>query len=214
MRVHKCCVGILAAFLFATTAEAAVIILVRSAPATGLPGFTTHTLTATSDVSGELIHAVDFVGDGNNDPATGKGFFGPMYQHTFPLPAIFKPDGIPPLIPDLFPSRDDSQFLVGSTTVVVPPGLAEEGPNLLQAAWAWSTPIGQSFELAQIVVSNASTTPVTYRGTFAVTRNGFIVDTPEVTGMLPLVPEPTSNLPLVALVTGVLSLRSRRRPIP
>jgi hypothetical protein len=145
-------------------------------PTPGLPGFRTHTLTAVSD---DPITAIDFVGDGRNDPSTGKGFFGPMNQISLPasLTTIFSDNNA--LIPLLSPghtAQEDSHFLVLSTNVVVPPGLAEEGPKVLQAAWAWSSSPGHVVPFAQIVVPES--TIIGFRGTITALVDGVQTDFP------------------------------------
>jgi hypothetical protein len=193
----------LLATLFAVdSSRAAVVISSRSVPTPELPGFTTHTVTATSTVPGELIHAVDFAGNGSNDPFNGRGFFGPMNQINpagiltiFPYPDPCLVCGV--IGPDW--RRRDSHFLAKANEIVVPAGFAEEGPNILQAVWAWPQPIGQSFDFAQLVVPN-SAPPVHYRGVFAITRGGTIVDLPEVSGVI-LIPEPaTGSLVVLAML--------------
>jgi hypothetical protein len=76
---------------------------------------------------------------------------------------------------------------------VVPASYAEEGPHILQAIWAWPQPAGQSLDFAQVVVPNAAAAAVNYRGVFAVTRGGTIVDLPEVSGVIQI-PEPATSL--------------------
>jgi hypothetical protein len=149
-------------------------------PTPGLPGFTTYTVTATADAP---IVAVDFAGNGSNDPATGRGFFGVLNQvNPFGLPTIFNDNNTVFSVVGSDPARD-SQFRVNSSTVTDPAGLAEEGPNLLQAAWAWSTPQSNSVAFAQLVIPNTVGT-VQYRGTVTVFRDGVNVDLPVTSGVL------------------------------
>jgi hypothetical protein len=186
--------------ILAGTSQSGVIITTESMPAINMPGFTTYTLTATSDVPGELFAAVDFVRDGSNDPAKGRGFFGHMYYVPPPYGGILTPTG-PIGVPPLGYVQNDSYFLVRSTEIVVPAGLAEEGSNFLQAAWAWRQPIGQSFELAQIVIPDNAI--VTYRGVFTVNRNGTYLDLPAVSGTIGA-PEPASVLLVGWAISGLL----------
>ncbi len=151
--------------------QAAVFVSSESMPTPGLPGFSTHTLTLVSDVPGEVIQGIDFGGHrNNNNPAIGFGFFGPMNQvNPVGLPTIFLDNNT------VFQSfghdpKQDSQFLVRSSDVVVPAGFAEEGPNILQVIWAWSNPVGQSVPVAQIVTQDGGPA-ITYRGIIVV-RNG------------------------------------------
>ena len=78
-------------------------------PTPGLPGFTTYTVTATVDAP---IVALDFAGDGSNNPVTGRGFFGALNQvNPFGLATIFNDNN------SLFPvigsdAAQDSQFKV------------------------------------------------------------------------------------------------------
>jgi hypothetical protein len=120
---------------------------------------------------------------------------------------VFKPIPIHDIVDPNLIGRQDSHFLAGRAGIVVVPGRSEEGPDVLQAAWAWQTPIGQSFELAQIVVPDNSI--VTYRGNFAVTRDGTFVDTPEVSGTIG-VPEPaTIGLVVLSTIGLLVCLRMR-----
>src|SRR5262245_31559498 len=104
-------VKLLFVLLVAGTSAAANATIVIShdngVPTTGLPGFRTVTVTATSTVAGELIQGVDFFGGPiyNMD----LGFFGPMNQ--------VNPSGQPTVFQDLnaffgaTPVAQDSQFL-------------------------------------------------------------------------------------------------------
>src|SRR5262245_44290340 len=145
-----------------------------------LPGFRTYIVTATSTVAGEQIQGVDFAGDGSNNPATGKGFFGAMNNlGTTPVSTVYQDNNA--IIPPLFPGKtaaQDSQFMVnsGAANVAHPPGLDEEGPDILQGIWAWTEPQGQSVPIAQLVLPSG-TNPL-FRGSFALNKNGTIFDSP------------------------------------
>jgi PEP-CTERM motif len=181
--------------LSTSPAHAAVSVYLDSAiPTPGLPGFTTYTLTAASDQPGEFITAIDFAGNGSNDPLTGRGFFGTSFNQVNPfgLSTVFSD------INTLFPlvgadPKQDSQFLVNSTNVVVPPGLAEEGPYLMQAAFAGSTVggFGEVFPFVQLVLPSGGAN-IFYRGEFTVFRSGANVTLPESDGGIviesPLIP--------------------------
>jgi hypothetical protein len=204
----------LLATLFAVdSSRAGIVISSRSVPTPELPGFTTHTVTATSTVPGELIHAADFAGDKSNDPATGRGFFGPMNQvNPAGMQTIFDPFDECLVCGVIGPDwrRRDSHFLAKAREIVVPAGFAEESPHILQAIWAWPQPVGQSLDFAQLVVPNAVAAVVNYRGVFAVTRGGTIVDLPEISGVIPI-PEPaTSSLVGLALLALVGLVRRTR----
>src|SRR5688572_16520339 len=71
--------AVLTGLALATASQATVTISSTSVDTPGLTGFKTWTVTATST---DPITAIDFVGDGNNDTATGRGFFGPLNQLT------------------------------------------------------------------------------------------------------------------------------------
>ena len=143
-------------------------------PTPGMPGFITYTVSATADAP---ITAIDFVGDGSNNPATGRGFFGPLNQvNPFGLPTIFNDNNVFFASIGSNPARD-SQFNVSSSTVVVPPGLTEEGSNILQAAWAWTAPQANSIAFAQLVVPGSAGS-VQFRGAITVLRNGVQTDIP------------------------------------
>jgi hypothetical protein len=184
-------VCLLATLVAVDSSRADIVISARSAPTQGLPGFTTHTVTATSTVPGELIQAVDFAGDGSNDPFNGRGFFGPMNQVNPAGQSTIFDNAICPLqCPDWGPR--DSHFLPLVHQIVVPTGFAEEGPHILQAVWAWPQPVGQSLDFAQLVLPS-SAPPVNYRGVFVVIRDGTVVELPEVSGVIPI-PEPARGL--------------------
>jgi hypothetical protein len=88
--IRNLCLAVLSVLTLTNTTFAAAILTQQGVPTVGLPGFTTWTLTAVSTVPDEPIVAIDFAGDGSNDPATGRGFFGAMNQwNPFGLPTIF-----------------------------------------------------------------------------------------------------------------------------
>ncbi len=203
--------AVLAVLGLAATSQAGFVISTSSQPTTGLAGFNTWTVTATSDNGG--ITAVDFAGNGNNDPATGKGFFGQMNQvNPAGQATIFQDNNaFFAFVPGANVSQD-SQFNVASSAVVVPPGLAEEGPAILQAAYAWSTPQALSLPIAQIVIPIAATGTVNYRGTMTALVQGVQTDF-DVNGTIggPVIPEP-ATLSLVGLAMAALvGFRARKR---
>jgi PEP-CTERM motif len=182
----------LALLAVAATSQAAII-SDNGVATPGLAGFKTFTVSVQSD---EPVTAVNFVGDGSNDAGSGFGFFGAMNQRNpFGLPSIFT-DNNGVMVPAGFDQAQDSQFRVNSTTVVVPPNLAEEGANVLQAAWAWSTPqtAVPPLAIAQIVIPDAAAGQVSYRGQITVLRGGANVDLPVEMGILGGVPAPDIQL--------------------
>jgi hypothetical protein len=184
--LRNTCLAVLTVLAVAAASEAAVTIsgnLPANGVATpGLTGFKTYTLMANSD---DPITAVDFVGDGNNDTASGRGFFGTMNQITLPAGnTIFQDSNA--LIPLLVPganAQQDSQFSVLTSAVVVPPGLQEETGSLLQAAYAWSVSPGNSIPLAQIVIPDTNMAGVNFRGAITALVNGVQTDFP-ISGMV------------------------------
>src|SRR5262245_34105591 len=73
-------VGVLAVLLVARTSQYAVVITSEKLPS-ALAGHSLWRLTALSTVPADTILGFDFEGNpANNDPATGRGFFGPMSQ--------------------------------------------------------------------------------------------------------------------------------------
>jgi hypothetical protein len=192
--------------LFAASYSRADVVVTSDSgvPTAGLPGFRTYTVSATSTVPGELIHVVDFVGNpDNNDPATARGFFGAMNQIQFGgMPTVFDTQ-----IP--FPEQRalDSHFLVQGLDFVA--AFPSESSTSLRAIYSGTGPLGQSIDIAQLVIPMAASATVHYRGTFAVTRGGTIVDTSEVLGSIVSVPEP-ANLLLLGLAIVALPATRRR----
>src|SRR5688572_3402514 len=93
--LRKPILAVLTCLALATVSQATVTISTTSVDTPGLAGFKTWTVTA---VSTDPITAIDFVGDGSNDAATGRGFFGPLNQVGLPTgPTIFEDGNI--LIP-------------------------------------------------------------------------------------------------------------------
>lgn len=179
------CFGLLAVLAVASVAQSAVTIsgnrLVDGIDTPGLAGFKTYTLVATSDVAGEGIQGIDFAGDASNDPATGKGFFGPLNQvNPFGSPTIYT-DANNAIVGTGGNVLHDSQFMVNSQQVIVPAGFSEEGPNILQGIWSWDAPVGQSIAFAQLVIPTAQTAVVQARGSFAVVRGGTPTDLDAIT---------------------------------
>lgn len=186
-------------FLFAmlaigslTASAIAVVDITPSySPTPFLPGYITHTLTATVPV-GEKLIGFDFVSTNGN-----YGFFGPINQiNPANLPTIFADFGAIDLFPPLDWSQD-SHFRVKSTDGI---GLlATEDATFLKAAFNY-LPAGVANKASNVweFVQIAHAAPVEYRGTLTV-RNALGVDRLEyISGVLPAVPEPTT-LALVAL---------------
>jgi hypothetical protein len=178
------------------SSPAAVTVSASASPTQGLPGYNTWLVRAHSDAP---MQGFDFAGDGSNDPATGRGFFGPMNQRNpFGMPTVFEPECIIECrfdVPRLI--REDSHFPFRTVNLVIPSGKAEEGPNLLQGIWAHSSPVGMDFALAQIVVPNGGA--FSYRGLISVLENGSIVEVP-IEGRFPI-PEPAS-----AVLAGFMAM--------
>jgi PEP-CTERM motif len=158
-----------AILLCATSSYATVTIETTSQPTPGLPDYLTYTYTA---VSTEPIVVFDFAGNGNSDPATGKGFFGAMNQvNPLGLSTVFADNNAAfPLVGANV--LQDSQFLV-KTTDVVAAFNGFENANLLQGVWAWSPPSspGNTFPFAQIVAPANSPNPIHYRGEIVTTNS-------------------------------------------
>jgi hypothetical protein len=135
--------------------EASITISSTSIVTPGLPGFRTHTLTATSD--GAPIQGFDFVGDPTApvDPVTSRGIFGPLNQLSPPGGLSTVWTDIDVLLPILIPgsdARQDSKFLFNSQSLLIIPGSARESATSLQAAFSTTTNFGQSVPFAQIVL--------------------------------------------------------------
>lgn len=184
--------AMLASISLTANAMAAIDITPSYAPTLFLPGYITHTLTATVPV-GEKLIGFDFVSTNGN-----YGFFGPMHQlNPAGLPTIFADNNaLFPLI-SLFDFSQDSQFKVLSTDGIAI--LASESPTSLRAAFNY-LPAGVANKASNVweFVQIAHSAPVEYRGTLTV-RNALGVDRLEyISGVLPAVPEPTT-LALIAL---------------
>jgi len=199
----------------AASAQAAVIVTSSAgSDVPGLPGYKSFTITATSNVVGEQIQGVDFAGDGSNDPATGKGFFGPMNQLGPPtLNTTYQDNNnLIPLLNVGHTSAEDSQFLVnsGASNIAHPSGFDEESATILQGIWAWTDPQGQSVNFAQLVIPTAGQGTVTFRGSFSLNTTGGIIDTPVVTGSVSTapVPEPAT---MTLLGLAAFGFAGRRR---
>jgi hypothetical protein len=182
--------SVLTVLAIAVSSRADVTISSTNVETPGLAGFHTFTVTATST---DPITAIDFVGDGGNDPATGRGFFGPLNQLTAAgMPTPFQDFNL-----FLTNPAQDSQFSVVSGQVVVPAGLAEESATHLQAAWAWSSSPGNTVNFAQLVIPDAAAATVNFRGAVTALVGGVQTDFP-VSGMIGL--GPVGMAPVIAPV--------------
>ena len=142
-------------------------------------GHSLYTLTAFSDNPNEPILGFDFSGDpDNNDPATGLGFFGPMSQVNPLAPefsTVFQNNNA--LFVAANPPRqvnEDSQFLFSTTdaSVVASTPASQEGANILQATFAFTDPKGMSVPFVQLVIPDAATGSIGYRGDVLVGQSG------------------------------------------
>jgi hypothetical protein len=152
----------LVGMLAAVSAQAAVTVSTTSSATVGMAGFTTYTLTATSDTA--PIAGFDFFGT-EQAPLGFTGAMGQVSQPPTLSQTVFNDsNGFFPLL-----GRDvsqDSQFkfnATGANSVLVPTGFALEGPDFLKASFALPAPV-QSVAFAQIVVADAASATVQYNG--------------------------------------------------
>jgi hypothetical protein len=182
-----------------------VTIEARHMPTPELPGFTTWTLSASSNLA---IRGFDFAGERGSqlgDPL-GYGFFGPINQ--------VNPAGQVTVFGDDFPEirvvvERDSHLLIRAADVVVPPGFRSESATSLRAIFASPVPLQNPVDFAQLVISHGAQAPVQFRGLVAV---GPIENLQEITlfGTIPPIPEPASILLAgFALVVAVSVHRCR-----
>jgi hypothetical protein len=199
-----------AAFLIsiaaASSSQAGVIITRSDAPTVGLPGFTTVTLTATTD-NGSQLRGFDFA----SLPA--YGFFGPMNQ--------VNPAGTATVFADnnsFFPFvgadvSQDSQFKFFTNQVTVPAGFSSESNSKLRAIFASGVALGTSLAFVQLAIPDAAVATVNYLGQIQTTLGSANPIDNNVSGSIPVpIPEPASALLLgLALVSLVSISRTRGR---
>ena len=144
--------GLLAVLVLAACSQAGVIITSQGVPTVGLSGYTTYTLTATTN-DGSQILGFDFASQST------YGFFGTLNQlNPAGLPTIFQDNNA--FIP-FFSGWDisqDSQFKFVSTNVTVPAGFSSESSSQLRAIFAAPAPLGTSVPFVQIVTNGGGIT--------------------------------------------------------
>lgn len=188
----------------AATSQAGVLITRSDAPTVGLAGYTTVTLTATTD-NGSQIHGFDFA----SQPS--YGFFGPMNQ--------VNPAGVATVFDDFNfffcfvcgQLTQDSQFKFNSSSVTVPAGFASESNTKLRAIFASGVSLGTSVPFVQLVIPEAASATVNYVGQIqTILGSGLPLDN-NVSGSIPVpIPEPASAA-LVGLVVAIIGGCCRRR---
>jgi hypothetical protein len=201
--------GLLVAILATSTHAAIAITSDGGINTPGLAGFKTYVLTATSDSA--PIQGFDFVGDPTApiDPATSRGFFGPINQLSGPggLSTIWDHRGFPGICdfrPMCNPTQD-SRFEFDSSSLLIIPGSARENSTMLQAAFSTSTNFGQSVPFVQLAIPNGGI--VHYRGVVG-TTDGLEFNIAGTVG----VPEPTTAAVLgLSLVSLAIARRTRCR---
>jgi hypothetical protein len=156
---------------WAATVQAGVVINSVKGPS-ALVGHSLWTLTAVSDNPNEPILGFDFSGDpDNNDPATGLGFFGSMGQvNPVNIATVYQDNNV------FFPLvgrnvNEDSQFLFNSNAVVPSAPASQEGPNILQATFAFADPQGLSVPFVQLVLPDRDSN-ISFRGDVLVGQSG------------------------------------------
>jgi hypothetical protein len=198
----------LAVLAVAASSQAAVIITQEGVPTDGMPGFTTWTLTASTDglIPGEQIQGFDFA----SQPAFG--FFGAMNQvNPFGLATIFE-DNNAAISATSHVSRD-SQFKFTTSEVTVPAGFSSEGPNQLRSVFAAGAPLGTSVPFVQLAIPDAILAPVLFAGQVQTVRGTAVVDN-SVAGSVPgvpIIPEPATMMLAGLAAIGLVGLRRRQK---
>jgi hypothetical protein len=167
--------AVLTVLTVAAVSQAAVTITANAGIDTpGLAGYKTFTLTAASD--GAPLQGFDFVGDptATVDPATSRGFFGPMNQValTGGLSTVWTDsDALIPVLstPAGASAQADSNFLFASSALLIIPGSARETATSLQGAFSTSADFGQSVAIAELVIPTAASGRVDFRGVVGTT---------------------------------------------
>lgn len=191
----------LVALYFARWSFAGVTISESSAPTIDLADHTTYTLTATTD-DGSQIVGFDFAS------RPQYGLFGTMKQ--------VNPAGQATVFTDysgfcaFFDCQlgQDSHFNFDPRHLTVPSGFASESSSHLRAVFASGTPLGTSVQFVQLVIPNATTTPVSYLGQVTILQGTNYSDV-NVAGVVP-VPEP-AMLSLAAMAVVVQWTMARCR---
>jgi hypothetical protein len=169
-------------------------------PTAGLAGFSTWTLSATSNLP---MQGFDFGGSIDGQ----FGFFGPLNQAP--------PSQISPFL-DLFAldffaefKPRDSHFKFFSSALTVVPGFTVDSTSALRAVFAAPAPFGTHVEIAQLVIADTAGSFVDFRG-----QVGFAQSTGQkaitVIGRIGTVPEPASAA-LAAFALAALFGFIRRR---
>jgi hypothetical protein len=172
----------------------AIFSTIEDTPA--LPGFKTATVYA---ITTHPVAVVDFRGDGNKDPAIGKGFFGPLHQFSEAIPSVFSQ--WQPYLPPHDP-RHDSHFLASRG------GTGEEGPTFLQGYVSFGHDRSLlTVPFAQLVIPNGQT--VTYRGSIRLLVGPAGFPTFDVSGVIVAVPEPATVPIAFVAVASLFALRRR-----
>lgn len=206
LRLAATLLTILTMVVAAASSQAAVIISRSDSPTVGLPGFTTVTLTASTD-NGSNIYGFDFA----SKPS--YGFFGPMNQVN-PAGGATVFQDLNAFFAFLEPPVDlsrDSQFKFFTSQLTIPGGFASESNSKLRAIFASGVSLGASLPFVQLVIPEAAAATVNYVGQIqTIFGSGLPLDN-NVSGSIPVpIPEPASAA-LVGLVVAIIGSCCRRQ---
>ena len=135
----------LAASLVAVSVHAATItVSYTGVPTPGLAGFNTITVHLHSN---QPMQGFDFAGDGTPSGANSKGFHGPMHQLNPSSMSTIYGDNNSAITGAGGNTKQDSQFLVNSSSVTVLAGLSHESSTLLQGIWAVAGQLARTMTL-------------------------------------------------------------------